>query len=398
MKKVPELRFKEFTDEWEEKKLGEIGKVSMCKRILKEQTSQNGEVPFYKIGTFGKKADAFISLNLYKEYVKKYSYPKKGTILISASGTIGRTVKYDGEAAYFQDSNIVWLENDETKLLNQFLYYIYKNINWTTEDTTIARLYNDNLLNVKIMIPIIKEQQKIADFLSAVDEKIEKSEKKLELLKDYKKGMMQKIFAQEIRFKDENGNDYPAWEEKKLEEIIKNGKSGGTPKTTKKEFYENGNIKFLSISDMTSQGKYIYLTEKYITEEGLKNSSAWKVPVNSLIYSMYASVGFVSINKVELATSQAMFSIIPKDNILLEYLYYFLSNLRKSINKYIEKGTQGNLSAEIIKNFFINFPILEEQQKIADFLSSIDDKIEKEEKKVEELKEFKKGLLQKMFV
>ena len=105
---------------WEQRKLGEIGSVSMCRRIFKEQTSENGEIPFYKIGTFGGEADAFISRELFEEYKAKYQYPKKGDILISASGSIGRTVVFTGKNEYFQDSNIVWLNHDK-HLDNSFL-------------------------------------------------------------------------------------------------------------------------------------------------------------------------------------------------------------------------------------------------------------------------------------
>ena len=126
-KKAPKLRFKaddgsEFPD-WEEKKLGDVGKVSMCKRVLKDQTDAFGEIPFYKIGTFGKQADAFITKDLYNEYKSKYSYPSIGDILISASGTIGRTAVYDGKPAYYQDSNIVWIANNEKFVYNKFLLY-----------------------------------------------------------------------------------------------------------------------------------------------------------------------------------------------------------------------------------------------------------------------------------
>lgn len=107
-------------------RLGGIGQVCMCKRIMKSQTSSEGDVPFYKIGTFGGKPNAFISNELYEEYKRLYPYPKKGEILISAAGTVGRTVVYNGEPAYFQDSNIVWLSNDESKVLNTFLCYCYE--------------------------------------------------------------------------------------------------------------------------------------------------------------------------------------------------------------------------------------------------------------------------------
>lgn len=146
-------------------KLGEIGNTCMCKRIMKHQTSDIGEVPFFKIGTFGKEADAFISYELYDEYKNKYSFPRKGEILISASGTIGRTVIYDGQDAYFQDSNIIWIQNDESKVLNKYLYYYYQIIEWNVEGGTIKRLYNTNLSKTIIAYPPLSEQKRIISIL-----------------------------------------------------------------------------------------------------------------------------------------------------------------------------------------------------------------------------------------
>lgn len=393
----PQLRFPEFEDRWVSKKLGEIGKVSMCKRVLKDQTKTVGNIPFYKIGTFGKEADAFIDKNLYNEYKSKYSFPKKGEILISASGTIGRTVIYNGEPAYFQDSNIVWIANNEDIVLNSLLVYSYENVIWTTENTTIARLYNDNLRNIVINIPSLPEQQKIAAFLTDVDAKITQLTKKKSLLEQYKKGIMQKIFNQELRFEDDNGNKFPDWEEKKLGTLVKKAQSGGTPKSTNKSYYD-GNIPFLSISDMTTQGKYLKYTSKSISQLGIDNSSSWIVPINSLIYSMYASVGFVSINKIDLASSQAVMNIILKDNINIEYIYYYLDDFKQYIHRMIETGTQGNINASIVKGIKIKLPCLEEQTKIANFLSDIDEKIEALNTKIENTQTFKNGLLQQMFV
>ncbi|MBN6081222.1 restriction endonuclease subunit S [Aggregatibacter actinomycetemcomitans] len=146
--------------------LGEIGSIRMCKRILKNQTSSIGDIPFYKIGTFGKEPDAYISKELFQEYKQKYSYPKKGDILISASGTIGRTVVFDGKDAYFQDSNIVWVENDERIVLNKYLFHFYKIAKWgAAEGGTIQRLYNDNLRKVKIPVPPLEEQHRIVSIL-----------------------------------------------------------------------------------------------------------------------------------------------------------------------------------------------------------------------------------------
>ena len=154
---------------WEQRKLGEIGSVSMCRRIFKEQTSENGEIPFYKIGTFGGEADAFISRELFEEYKAKYQYPKKGDILISASGSIGRTVVFTGKNEYFQDSNIVWLNHDK-HLDNSFLKCFYSIVKWAgIEGSTIKRLYNDNILNTAITLPSVEEQQKIGAYFENLD-------------------------------------------------------------------------------------------------------------------------------------------------------------------------------------------------------------------------------------
>ncbi len=147
------------------KKMGEIGNICMCKRILKHQTNTKSGIPFYKIGTFGKVADSYISEDLFMEYKKKYSFPQKGEILISASGTIGRAVIYDGEDAYFQDSNIVWINNDESMVLNKYLYYFYQIVDWNVEGGTIKRLYNTNLSNTPIPLPPLELQEKIVAIL-----------------------------------------------------------------------------------------------------------------------------------------------------------------------------------------------------------------------------------------
>jgi len=197
-RKTPELRFAGFKGAWEEKTLGDIGEPLMCKRILKEKTTNccsEGNVPFYKIGTFGQKADAYIPKIIYDEYKGKYSFPKKGEILISASGTIGRLVIYDGEPAYFQDSNIVWVANDQKALLNSFLYYIYTTLKWQTSDGgTINRLYNSDLKRMKVSYPSLPEQRKIASCLSSLDTLIEAQQERIALLKTHKKGLLQQLF------------------------------------------------------------------------------------------------------------------------------------------------------------------------------------------------------------
>jgi len=163
----------------EMKTLGDIGDVCMCKRIMKEQTSEKGEIPFFKIGTFGYQADAYISKELFEEYKSKYSYPRKGEILISASGTIGRSVVFDGGDAYFQDSNIVWIANDEKQVSNRYLYYFYQVAEWKTDGGTIKRLYNYNLKSTIIPLPSLSEQQRIVDILDKFEASIQNLEAQL---------------------------------------------------------------------------------------------------------------------------------------------------------------------------------------------------------------------------
>ena len=172
----PKLRFKaddgsEFP-EWEEKTLGDIGTAKMCKRVLKEQTSEKGDVPFYKIGTFGGTPDAFISRELYEELKTKYSFPRKGNILLSAAGTIGRTVVYDGQDAFFQDSNIVWLDNDDS-VLDGFLLQFYNKTSWDNlEGGTIKRLYNNQFISAKVPLYSLEKQKRIVNILEHFDKLI----------------------------------------------------------------------------------------------------------------------------------------------------------------------------------------------------------------------------------
>lgn len=192
--KIPEIRFAGFTDDWEERKFEDLGSVSMCKRIFKEQTSLEGDVPFYKIGTFGGEPDAFISRELYEEYKIKFQYPEIGDMLISASGTIGRTVEYNGEDAYFQDSNIVWFKHDE-RIDNSFLKCIYTFVRWSgIEGSTIKRLYNDNFLKTEFWMPSVEEQKKIGAFFSVFDNLISLHQRKCDELKEVKKFMLHNMF------------------------------------------------------------------------------------------------------------------------------------------------------------------------------------------------------------
>lgn len=184
-----------------------------------------------------------------------------------------------------------------------------------------------------------------------------------------------------------------------LTEILQKGKAGGTPQSSNSAYY-NGNIPFLSISDMTEQGKYICYTEKHISEVGLQNSTAWIVPQDSLILSMYASYGLVAINKVPLTTSQAMFNMVFKKDVNVEYIYYYLSYLATTdyYTKMVSTGTQPNLNAEKVKAIPIYLPSIEEQCYIVKLLQSYDNKLTKEELILTKLLSQKTALLQQLFI
>ena len=192
---VPEIRLDGFEGDWKEMKLGSLGSVAMNKRIFKDETSENGDIPFYKIGTFGGTADTFISKEKFKEYKEKYPYPEIGDILISASGSIGRTVVYNGEDAYYQDSNIVWLKHDQ-QLDNSYLQQYYGIIKWSgIEGTTIKRLYNKNILETNIFLPpSVSEQSAIGTYFSNLDNLITTHQEKISQLETLKKKLLQDMF------------------------------------------------------------------------------------------------------------------------------------------------------------------------------------------------------------
>ncbi|MEZ4911495.1 MAG: restriction endonuclease subunit S [Saprospiraceae bacterium] len=401
---IPKLRFPEFVNEgeWLQQKLGEIGEPLMCKRILKEQTTTNPKngIPFYKIGTFGKEADAFIPIELFEDFKSKYSFPRKGDILISAAGTIGRLVVYDGLPAYFQDSNIVWLGNDESKVLNGFLFYCYSTIKWQTSDGgIISRLYNSDLKNIKISFSKkTQEQQKIASCLSSLDEVIAAHSQKLDLLKDHKKGLMQNLFPQEgvmvpkFRFKEfENDGE---WVEKKLGEIAEII-TGSTPKTSELAYY-GGNKMFVSPADI-SDNRIVSQTKTTLTELGF--SKTRQIKAGSVLFVCIGStIGKVAQNKFECATNQQINSLVAKKNYSSDFLYSLLDANSTAIASIAGNHAVPIINKSSFSDILLFFPhTLQEQQKIAFCLSSLDALITAQAEKIEQLKLHKKGLMQGLF-
>ena len=382
---------------WERKKLGEIGSVSMNKRIFKDETSTIGEIPFYKIGTFGGKADAFITRKKYEEYKKKYPYPQKGNLLISASGSIGRIIEYNGEEAYYQDSNIVWLDHDNT-ILDVFLKPTYEIIKWDgIEGTTIKRLYNKNILNTVIYKPTIDEQRKIGKLFIILNNTIQLHEDYLQLLYDFRSFLLQKMFSindtfPNLRFKQFNDK----WKYKKLGEVA-DIVSGGTPDTTKHDYW-NGSINWYTPAEV---GNKIFVSDsqRKITNIGLENSSAKILPVGTVLFTSRAGIGKTAILKKKGSTNQGFQSIVPKQKFLDSYFIFSMSNILK---KYGESHGAGSTFLEIsgkeLAKARISLPSITEQKNISKVLFKLDTIITLQKQEIDNLKKLKQFLLQNMFI
>lgn len=399
MSNVPKLRFKEFSGEWEEKKLGDIGKVTMCKRIMKDQTLPLGAIPFYKIGTFGKEADAYIPQELYENFKKKYPYPQKGDILIAASGaTYGKTVVFDGSDSYFQDSNIVWIANNEKLVTNNFLNFIYRRVNWTIEESTIPRLYNGTISSTFLNVPTLKEQEKIASFLTSVDTKIEQLTKKETLLQEYKKGVMSKIFNQEIRFKDDDGSDFPEWEENTLGEVAKFRRGSFPQPYGLPEWYDDENgMPFIQVYDVDDNMKLKPKTKNKISK--LAQPLSVFVEKGTIILTIQGSIGRIAITQYDAFVDRTLLIFTEYKKTIDKFFFIYLVFLLFEIEKMkAPGGTIKTITKEVLTEFKIQLPCIQEQTKIANFLSSIDKKIELTTKELNSTKEFKKALLQQMFV
>ena len=401
---VPKLRFKEFNDEWQPINLADIFQYFSTNSLSREKLSESGILKNLHYGDIHRKYNSIVNEN--KEitsyvkdlnYVNKYELLKNNDLIFADASEDYKGIGKAVEVVNVNNNTVsglhtILVRDNSNVFAPMFKGYYF---NSPTVHNQIRVLANGfkvygiskeviNKLNIKI--PSINEQSKIANTLYLLDEKIELQTKKIEDLKLFKKGLLIKEFNNK---KCSN----------KLKECFDFGKAGGTPKSTNKEYY-NGYIPFLSISDMTTQGKYIYYTNKSITEAGLNNSTAWLVPKNSIIISMYASYGLVSINKIDLTTSQAMFNMVINKNYVVEYIYYYLYYLYISnfYNSIVSTGTQSNLNAEQIKLLDMYIPCYNEQKRIYEQFSKIDFKINLEQKKINELLYLKKGLMQNMFV
>ncbi|MGL2782177.1 restriction endonuclease subunit S [Helicobacter pylori] len=354
---------------WQRVRLGDIGKPCMCKRVMKHQTTQYGEIPFYKIGTFGNTADAFISKKLFLEYKTKYSFPKKGDILISASGTIGRAVIYDGKPAYFQDSNIVWIDNDETLVKNDFLFYAYSNIKWNTEHTTILRLYNDNFRNTLIPLPPLNEQIAIANILSDVDHYLCSLDALILKKESVKKALSFELLSQRKRLKGFNQN----WQRVRLGDIC--------------EFVKGQQINKISLNN----------TDKYPVINGgidfLGYTNKFNVSKNTIAISEGGTCGYVRFMKSDFWSGGHNYSLQKISNKVNNLcLYHILKSYEKDIMKLGVGSGLKNIQLKALKDFEIPLPPLNEQIAIANILSALDNEIISLKNKKRQFENIKKAL------
>lgn len=394
---VPALRFPEFTEEWEEHYLAEYLDF---KNGLNPSANKFGSgIKF--ISVMDILNNDFITYDCIRTSVEitpeeQVAFAvEKGDMLFQRSSEtledVGRANVYmDDRPAVFGGFVIRGKKKAEyNPMFFRYLLaspYARKKVIPMGAGAQHFNIGQDGLSKVKLHFPILQEQQKIADLLRLINERISTQNKIIEDLKKLKSAISKQLFAQKPN------------EWNRLDTLFSKGKAGGTPTSTNKEYY-NGEVPFLSINDITKQGKYVRYTENHLSRSGLANSSAWVVPEYSLIMSMYASVGLVTINEIPITTSQAMFAMQLKEKDLLDYLYYYLSYFKyRHIHKYLETGTQSNINADIVRGIMIPTYGHSRNMEIASTLQRIDAKIDNELAVLELFNRQKRYLLSQMFI
>ena len=402
MRKVPKLRFKEFSDEWEEKKLGDILEFKNGVNASKEQYGKG--IKFINVldilnNDFITYDNIIGKVDIDNNTVEKYSVTY-GDILFQRSSETREEVGMAN--VYLDKKNIATFGGFviRGKKIGEYIPIFLNKLlktnlarNEITSKSGGSTRYNvgqETLKDVRLLFPILQEQEKIANFLTNIDKKISLTEEKLELFREYKKGVMQKIFSQELRFKDSNGNDYPEWEEKTLGNYI--NFLTGYPFNSKKFNEEKRGVPLIRIRNLLDSNISTYYEGEYENKYIIKRED--------ILIGMDGDFNVVKWKNNGALLNQRIVKVFSKNNLELcnTFLYYILEKPIKNINLKTFSTTVKHLSVKDIEKIIVNLPILKEQEKIANFLSDIDNKIENIEKELEGLKEFKKGLLQQMFV
>ena len=409
---TPKLRFKEFDGDWTSKQLGKIIGISSASRVFKEQWQDSG-VPFFRtsdvVSIFKNKENekAYISLELFEELAKKSGKIKQGDLLVTGGGSIG--IPYlvpNDQPLYFKDADLLWMKSSGI-VEGSFLYNFFispkfreylKSISHTG---TISHFTIEQAKATPFGFPSKEEQTKIASFLSNVDEKISQLTQKHALLSQYKQGMMQKLFSQQLRFKADDGSEFGEWEEKILKDLfpkIRNGFVGvATP------YYVNYGVKYLQGKNIKN-GKIDATGLIFINQEFHQKKTNSILKTNDILMVQSGHVGECAVvtEDYDNANCHALLVLSPKSSKLINskfVVYYFYSEIGKKKIALIKTGnTIEHILASDIKEVALLFPCLAEQTKIANFLSAIDQKIEVVAQQIEQAKTWKKGLLQQMFV
>ncbi|WP_322900606.1 restriction endonuclease subunit S [Mycoplasmopsis felis] len=411
---VPRVRFKEFGEEWKEERLEEVGQTytGLSGKTKKDFGHGNSRYITY-LNIFNNPIANLKGLDRIEEDCKQNSV-KYGDIFVTTSSEIPEEVGMTSIWPFKDKENIylnsfcfgIRLNNINNYYIN-FLAYNLRNNELRKDIVLLAQgisrfnISNKRFMKLNILLPKYSEQQKIGKLLDQISNLITLEEIKLNKLKQLKETLLQKMFPEgnsktpRIRFRGFQGE----WEEKKLENIYSFASEGGTPDTNKDIYYKPGLFYFTKIEDMAN--KYIYNTKSKISELGLKNSSAWIIPKNNILFSNGATIGNVSINKVDLSTKQGIVGMIIKKKFNLEFIYYLLKS-ENFQSKVAEKITVGTIPTVAIFNLkkieLLLSKNIYEQQKIGDFFCKIDSLITLYHSKLNKLKQIKEGLLQKMFV
>lgn len=378
---VPHLRFPEFSGEWKKCKLGDLCNVLMCKRILVSQTNTEDGVPFYKIGTIGSTPDAYISKELFDDYKVKYNYPRKGEVMITCAGTVGKCVVYDGEDAYFQDSNIVWIDNPTQYISNGFLFHLLSKVDWRKlNSTTIIRIYNDDLRNLKMSYPRKEEQQKISHLLSLLDERIATQNKIIEDLKKLKSAIIHRCYSSQT-------NMIPLSE--LLKQCSDRNRSGS-------------DLQVLSVSN-----KYGFIAQSDQFEDrevASDDTSNYKVVKKGMFAYNPARINVGSIALYEMdgngIVSPMYVCFTTKSELLPSYLkYYFASQTFKhEMYKRLEGSVRLCLTFEELCNIEIHLPSIEQQKNISKYISKIENNLSLVDSIFSKYQQQRRYLLSQMFI